>query len=269
MNDLVFMDKSVDRKISAKMKQFCTPLVDTFGLSQFYYYRLQNDGQYVSANLHSEWSAKFYHEDHHKRWPFFRHPDLMSGGVCILQPIDDKQYDFVLKEAREKYNLNYSFQLNYKTESGVEAYGFALDSNNLNKQLLFAQHIPLLRVFIKSFREQLLPSFNILKDNEVDIGKILGKSFYQQPIIQPLKPTESLLEQFGIYLSNPLSEREQDVAKELLKGFSASQIGETLFISKRTVEHHIDRMKEKLDASTKSALIQKLRTLESIGYIIP
>jgi DNA-binding CsgD family transcriptional regulator len=130
----------------------------------------------------------------------------------------------------------------------------------------FVQEIPLLKLFIKNFQKELLPSFAVLKDNEVDIGAILGPKFNKLEIIPP-DHRDALVKQFGIELPNPLTLREQEVMKELLYGYSASQIGDTLFLSKRTVEHHLERIKDKLNVISKSDLIQKAQLLDSLGYL--
>ena len=63
---------------------------------------------------------------------------------------------------------------------------------------------------------------------------------------------------------NPLSERELDVARLVLQGKTYAEIGEAIFISPRTVEHHVASIKRRLEATSRSDLIAKLRlTIES------
>lgn len=57
----------------------------------------------------------------------------------------------------------------------------------------------------------------------------------------------------------PLSERELDVARLVLQGKTYAEIGETIFISPRTVEHHIAHIRRRLDATSRSDLLAKLR----------
>ena len=58
---------------------------------------------------------------------------------------------------------------------------------------------------------------------------------------------------------SPLSEREMEVARLVLQGKTYAEIGQTIYISPRTVEHHIAHMKRRLSASSRSDLIGKLR----------
>jgi DNA-binding CsgD family transcriptional regulator len=56
-----------------------------------------------------------------------------------------------------------------------------------------------------------------------------------------------------------LSERETDVARLVVEGKTYAEIGETIFISPRTAEHHIASIRRRLGATSRSDLIAKLR----------
>ncbi|SDY18084.1 regulatory protein, luxR family [Modestobacter sp. DSM 44400] len=56
-----------------------------------------------------------------------------------------------------------------------------------------------------------------------------------------------------------LSHREQEVAALVVVGQTYREIGATLFISAKTVEHHVSRMRHRLGASSRSDLITRLR----------
>lgn len=57
-----------------------------------------------------------------------------------------------------------------------------------------------------------------------------------------------------------LSSREREVARLVLAGKTYAEIGEAIFISPRTAEHHIARIRRRLGATNRSDLISKLRT---------
>ncbi|WP_055477076.1 LuxR C-terminal-related transcriptional regulator [Gordonia sp. HS-NH1] len=61
----------------------------------------------------------------------------------------------------------------------------------------------------------------------------------------------------------PLTEREAEVAHELLQGLTHREIGERLYISAKTVEHHVARIRRRLDAGSRSELLAALR---AAGY---
>lgn len=58
-----------------------------------------------------------------------------------------------------------------------------------------------------------------------------------------------------------LSERELEVARLVLQGKTYAEIGEAIFISPRTAEHHIAHIRRRLGATSRSEVIAKLRML--------
>jgi DNA-binding CsgD family transcriptional regulator len=58
-----------------------------------------------------------------------------------------------------------------------------------------------------------------------------------------------------------LSAREREVARLVLDGNTYGEIGAAMFISPRTVEHHIARIRHQLGASTRSDMLAKLRVV--------
>jgi DNA-binding CsgD family transcriptional regulator len=62
-------------------------------------------------------------------------------------------------------------------------------------------------------------------------------------------------------VDQPLSEREREVAVLVLEGLTYKQIGERLFISAKTVEHHVARMRQRLGSGSRGDLFAQLRTI--------
>jgi DNA-binding CsgD family transcriptional regulator len=56
-----------------------------------------------------------------------------------------------------------------------------------------------------------------------------------------------------------LSEREREVAQLVVDGQTYREIGGRLYISAKTVEHHVSRMRQRLGAGTRSDLLARLR----------
>ena len=58
-----------------------------------------------------------------------------------------------------------------------------------------------------------------------------------------------------------ISDREREVAELVLAGLTYKQIGEQLFISAKTVEHHVARMRQRLGSGSRGELFAHLRML--------
>ncbi len=57
-----------------------------------------------------------------------------------------------------------------------------------------------------------------------------------------------------------LSDRERQVAEGVAEGLTYKEIGERLYISPKTVEHHVARIRQKLGASTRAEMLAALRS---------
>lgn len=60
-----------------------------------------------------------------------------------------------------------------------------------------------------------------------------------------------------------LSDREKEVAELVLSGLTYKQVGKRLYISAKTVEHHIGRIKQRLGCNSREELLNRLRELLS------
>jgi DNA-binding CsgD family transcriptional regulator len=61
--------------------------------------------------------------------------------------------------------------------------------------------------------------------------------------------------------SSRLSDREREVAELLLLGLPYRDIGSQLFISAKTVEHHVARIRRRLGAESRSEMLSTLRAM--------
>jgi DNA-binding CsgD family transcriptional regulator len=62
-----------------------------------------------------------------------------------------------------------------------------------------------------------------------------------------------------VVVTGTLSDREREVARLVVAGQTYREIGGRLYISAKTVEHHVSRMRQRLGAGTRSDLLARLR----------
>jgi DNA-binding NarL/FixJ family response regulator len=58
-----------------------------------------------------------------------------------------------------------------------------------------------------------------------------------------------------------LSEREQQVAALVVAGLTYKQVADRLYLSAKTVEHHMARMRQRLGCTDRRDLLAQLRTM--------
>lgn len=100
----------------------------------------------------------------------------------------------------------------------------------------------------------------------------LGAAGYISKSIDSKKLIEKLLEiNMGLSTNNQntyenlLTKREEEILKELITGKTNTQIAKKLFISERTLYHHIESIYHKLDVENKVVLYAKALELGCLG----
>ncbi|QLL08028.1 isoniazid response ATPase/transcriptional regulator IniR [Mycobacterium vicinigordonae] len=79
----------------------------------------------------------------------------------------------------------------------------------------------------------------------------------------PVEPVSGAAAPRAPTSGTPLSDREREVAELLLLGMPYRDIGSQLFISAKTVEHHVARIRRRLGAGSRSEMLSMLRTMLS------
>lgn len=91
-------------------------------------------------------------------------------------------------------------------------------------------------------------------------GPISGKSGRTPAAEHPISPKSAHVD--NVHTGGAaLSERELEVGGLILAGLTYKNIGERLFISAKTVEHHVARMRQRLGVSSRTELFAELRAL--------
>ena len=166
-----------------------------------------------------------------------------------------------------KFNSYHKYLWLRKEGDDLEGFGLAANSPD---NVLMLDDIPLFKFFAKKFKEENRFLLDKAKENSINLHELLGenfletcsftipKNFYQREILKNIQA-----------LTSSLTRREVEVIQQILLGYSAGQTGKILCLSKRTVEHRIERIKIKLNCFSKAELIQKTKELEQIGCFEP
>jgi len=230
---------------------------------------MSNSGLYSYFSSNIEWSEYYGLNNFHLTNPFHRHPKYFLDGVFILNNVSNGNFENIMDSAKCNFNMNARLKILNKTSGGLETFIFSSPVKDRMYINMLLNEVGLLRLFIERFRCDNQVVFRAAEESSIDIGKQLGPVFYQNSFPAPglSSVRRSFLKKMGIEIVQDLSPRESGVLKLLLQGYSAGKIAPQLFLSKRTVEHHVERIKEKLRCESKAELIQKARELERYGCL--
>lgn len=264
--------REILRKVSCRfndeIQKACNPLFEALNLNQFLYYKIKSNGSFTFLGNYADWYEYFESEQFHINYPYFRDPKYQKSGIVLLKEVQDSLLEPSFNAGRDKFNLNISLKVMHKTDDCIESFGFSSSSANERQTAILLNAVPLFRLFVKKFREENRALFSRLEDTQTNIAKLIGPSFYERSSVMPELPGSNfLLGSIGIEAKNCLTPHEVAVTRLMLKGYSASQIGRQLFRSKRTIEHRIEKIKDKLLCRSKRELMQKAQELEQFGCL--
>ena len=107
------------------------------------------------------------------------------------------------------------------------------------------------------------------KDMAFDLGvkDFINKSIEIEELLERIKNVyKGKFKKIDRHISDPLTKREIEVLKELIKGESKKNIAAKLFISERTLYNHIANIYDKLRAKN---IVEAYNKAMELGYIDP
>jgi DNA-binding CsgD family transcriptional regulator len=261
------MTRAVTCKYNDQIRRGCSTLFELLGLNNFWYYKLTESGGYSYLGSDAPYSEYYSAKKFYLNFPFYRHPRFFKTGITLFSAESGFSAEFLSTDL--KFNFNNPILFLTKTFEGVEAFGFSSISAGQAQLVKVLNELDLLRLFVRNFKDSNRALFYKLEDNQIDLASLVGSFFYQGGTADGLEDAsrDTFLRKMGVHLGAALTSREIDIAKLVLLGLSAGEIGSKFFLSRRTVEHHIERIKEKLSCASKSELIQKARELERFKWI--
>lgn len=149
-----------------------------------------------------------------------------------------------------------------------KAYDICLLDINLDKNSGF-EVLKDLRTKKANFKTIILSSYTnlIYKKKALDLGAAgyISKSIDSKSLIEKIcQINNGFSFKDEKHFENPLTKREEEVLKALITGKTNTQIAQDLYISERTLYHHIENIYEKLGVENKVGLYGKALEL---GYV--
>lgn len=248
---------------SKKIQSSWVPLLH-LGIIEFRYARSFNNLTQFSIGSNVPWVENYYHHEFHKMGSFNRHPAHYKSGVVLWGDIGDYR-PFIY--ARDHHNIGKGITIVEKRTDGCEFYFFGGSVDNSNITSFLVSHIELLKRYIAFFKSenndfiQKGRQFNLplyLPENDTEDEQAL-KAQVQENIdnfLNATKPQNLYLHSNGHEVV--LTKAESKCIALLLEGKTANETAEMLFISRRTIEKHLEHIREKLNCHNKLQLMTLL-----------
>lgn len=261
------------------MAQVAKPLKDFIGIEHFSFRRIYSDQSRFYLCSVPEWGAHALQKGYLLRGKFEK-ISAVDGLTYVLWdhwPENDVLFYQLMKDSRENFNQDHGLSILKSRENCVDVYTFTTKTNNKKINNLYLNNIVSLEKFIEYFMWKFSPIIKKAEEQKIFLPAINKEKLILDnqdereahlnvgPIYPPIQKLNSSLCREGeknifyppekASLLFNLSPRQQECLFYLIRGQTAKQIAKQLGCSHRTVEAHIDHIKNKFKCTTKGDLI--------------
>lgn len=195
------------------------------------------------------------------------------GNYVVWDSIERYGESARMSQEAIQFGVNHTFTIIQKnSDHGTDFYHFANSGNSSSINQTYLINLDLLKIFIVHFREKVLQSKALASAYSLKFGCEKNSAghttnfstcpsenrqdFVNQIAWKKTKNTPPFL--FEMQYFQNLSPREKECLYFYVHGKSAKEIGEILFLSRRTIEQFLMSIKIKLNVPNKAALIEKV-----------
>lgn len=223
--------------------QEATTLLSPFGISNFYYFRIYKDGKYLHLGNNDPY-MNFYVHNVHSSPPFVL--DMIEGNYThFIWPSGHSDF---LVDASLAHGFSNGISIIRYSKSYYECWTFATKPENTEIIQTYVNEMPRLRHFISFFNSQYA---SVINQGLSCMGHYANMGFDNNLISQRAKT-----QCFTLRHDVSLTPREHECLMTLAQGYTRKGIGRKLDISLKTVEFHLNNIKEKLGVSDRNMLVE-------------
>lgn len=255
------------RRYHNKISALTAPMRIHLGIDQFWRNSHSTDGSYSLIGNHPPTAGLFFDQHLFLGHPLFRHPMFIQSGYILPELLHSRDYESTQGQLRVDGGCYHVCIKIHKTAHGIVEYGFACSKFQPGFEVAYMKQLQNLDKFIAYFDREADKIIRLTEDFKIDISKLIGTAYHENPQFQaPIAKQESEF-QFLIAMENDLhrsrallalTNTERSILRLVVLGKTAREIGAMLFRSHRTIENHLETIKEKLAVNGRSGLVEAL-----------
>lgn len=255
------------RKHYYKIKKILEPLTLFLNIDRFWRNTQNVDGAYSMIGNDPPKAELFFEDELYKGHPYFRHPKFFRSGFVIPGLYKSTEYENTQGKFQDSGGCFHILLYIHKHEKGFTEYGFATSKYQSGLEMTYLNHLHSFKKFIDYFETE---AKNIVQESSshlINMAGIIG-DYYQiapEAVGSTIVPKNEL-EFLAAIEKDPLTGRailsltksEKVALGVYLEGCTARDAAETLHISPRTLEKHLENVKGKLGIAKRSELFDRL-----------
>lgn len=238
------------------IRQICEPL-KLIGIDDFFYMRVYNDETIIDFATHIDWGVHFFDKLQDN---FYSKAEVnshfhSSNQTTLWQDYPD---NLIWKEGRDYFKVGNGLTIIRRSENYNESFSFFSKKTNNQTAETYIGHTELLEKFIDYFKQKAQPLILKAEQNKLSIPRFY-KTNAEEPRGTFIESIQKFLEKIDIKKNikkfSELTQRECECLYWTAQGKTAEEVGMIINSSKRTVETHLNSVKEKTDTNKLTALI--------------
>jgi DNA-binding CsgD family transcriptional regulator len=259
-----------------KFKKICYPLKTIFGATEISLHFVDNLSL-INLHTHKKWMEYCMEKRYFLTDPHITSPQKIKLGFTVDAYHPDEAFVNGLLGDSHMFNMHHGVAYTRKTPAGYQAISLAASIENMSMPNKIINNSEIILRFMDYLEKEMQPIQKKLADRVIDLIKIKDKSKLDgedDSINVNAKEQQKAIEffkQIGVINSNftniSLSEKEKTCLKLCLEGKTAEDAANILYLSRRTIEGHMERIKEKLNCQRKKDLMSKRDVLKCIGAL--
>jgi len=251
----VNLENNIIFKAKTSMLDIAKPLLN-FHITHFSYQVSLSDGSIGYITTHPEFTKFSISQKYYKK-TLHASPQAYPSGWLLAKTISPLKE--LLSHAKKYYQLNHWIIFINKQHSSCEFFYFASRLKDEGAINIYLNNLKKLDVFCQTFKER---AKTLILKAETDAIRYHKTPPQTDKIIQTLHSAEKSLLTENDPIRN-MTPREYECINYLCQGYTAKEIGKEIGISPRTVEKHVQHLKEKLNCKNQKKLIAELLQLSA------
>lgn len=253
------------------ISDICLPL-QLLNIHYFSHVNINAKKQFSAISSNPEFSGH-YLNNHYYNADIHMADNNTFGNYVVWDSIEKYGESARMEQEAMQFGIKHTFTIIQKnSEQGTDFYHFATNNNSCSINQTYLINLDLLKIFIVHFREKVLHSKKLSSAYSLKFGCDKNAAGYTTNFSNiPSQDRSDFINQiswhktqsthpflFEMQFFQNLSPREKECLYFYVHGKTAKEIGEILFLSRRTIEQFLMTIKIKLNVPNKAALIEKV-----------
>jgi len=263
---------------SSYYNKFCLLVrpLENMGLDVFCYTSMSTEGEFFQISNQPECAEHYYLNQLYKDNPYIRHPDNFFDGQIIIPKLSgNSKFNQIIEQIGKRSGFSDNLVFIFKKRlNNVFWFAFSSSKQAVNPVILYLNYPELINRYILFFHDAWNAYQTKMEQYVFNAHELVGQSYLsvkkQEKHSLDTLEKEKFLKTLGFLPEIDFSvcnftKRERECIDSLLRGNTASMIAKNLEISNRTVEHHLEHIKDKLGCETKAELLNRLSEMQKMS----